>query len=122
MKYVANLFIFEKNPGAFAETNVTELTFYDGFGEHINVTFATGSNDYVATKSPYNKTQAYASELMRCMTWNDDLYSFVDDGMCAFNSIYSIIPCASCDDYTTINTTVALCRCKHLSRSAVVYQ
>lgn len=39
MKYIANPFIFESNPGAFVETNVTTVTFYDTNGDHINITF-----------------------------------------------------------------------------------
>jgi hypothetical protein len=29
MKYMASPFFFENKPGAFVETNVTELSFYD---------------------------------------------------------------------------------------------
>lgn len=45
-KYLASPFFFEKDPGAFVETNVTELTFYDSGGFHINITL-TDANDYI---------------------------------------------------------------------------
>jgi len=37
MKYLASPFFFENNPGAFVETNVTALSFYDNGGGHINI-------------------------------------------------------------------------------------
>jgi len=36
--------------------------------------------------------------------------------------VYDFLPCSICDEYNQVNTTVALCRCKHLSRFAVAYQ
>jgi hypothetical protein len=54
MKYLANPFFFEKSPGAFVETNVTELTFYDSGGNHINITL-TNENQYIIIQEPYIK-------------------------------------------------------------------
>ena len=120
MKYLASPFFFERNPGAFVETNVTALTIYDSGGYHVNVTI-TNANDYVMIMEPYNKTQAYETELIRCMSWDETNNAFLNDGSCAYSEIYSIVPCITCDQGVTLNVTVSLCRCKHLSRFAGVY-
>lgn len=70
---------------------------------------------------PYIKTQGYELELMRCMSWDETLFQFANDGTCSFNNIYSIVPCTTCDQGVKLNLSVSLCRCKHLSRFAVVY-
>lgn len=56
------------------------------------------------------------------MAWDDTTYKFVSDDTCSFNVIWAELPCISCDDGTGVNTTVSLCRCKHLSRFAIVYE
>jgi len=71
MKYLANPFFFEKNPGAFVETNVTELTFYDSGGNHINITL-TNDKEYIIIMEPFIKSQGYERELMRCMSWDNN--------------------------------------------------
>ena len=69
MKYLASPFFFEKNPGAFVETNVTELTFYDAGGGHINITL-TNAKEYIIIMEPFTKAQGYEKELLRCMSWD----------------------------------------------------
>lgn len=69
MKWVANPYLFEQAPGAFVESNVTTLTFFDGNFSHINITLNSGKS--VEIREPWNKTQAYESELLGCMYWND---------------------------------------------------
>ena len=58
MKYLASPFFFEADPGAFVETNVTELTFYDAGGFHINIT-VTNPLEYIIIMEPYTKSQGY---------------------------------------------------------------
>jgi hypothetical protein len=120
MKYLANPFFFEKNPGAFVETNVTELTFYDSGGNHINITL-TNDKEYIIIMEPYIKSQGYERELMRCMSWDGNENQFANDGSCSYNMIYSLVPCLTCEEGYQPNLTVSLCRCKHLSRFATVY-
>jgi hypothetical protein len=120
MKYLANPFFFEKNPGAFVETNVTELTFYDSGGNHINITL-TNDKEYIIIMEPYIKSQGYERELMRCMSWDGSENQFANDGSCSYNMIYSLVPCLTCEEGYQPNLTVSLCRCKHLSRFATVY-
>lgn len=55
------------------------------------------------------------------MSWNDESKAFDNDGSCSFQSIWEVVPCADCDQYNQINTTVGVCRCKHLSRFGIVY-
>lgn len=52
MKYIANPFLFETNPGAFVETNVTALTFYDTSGLHLNISLDSSTN-YIQISEPY---------------------------------------------------------------------
>ena len=119
-KYLANPFFFEGNPGAYVESNVTELTFYDGGGNHINITISN-ENDYIIISEPYIKTQNYQSELLRCMSWDESNENFLNDGSCSYNNIYEIVPCTTCQQGVVLNLSVSLCRCKHLSRFATVY-
>lgn len=71
MKYLASPFFFEKDPGAFVETNVTVLTFYDSGGSHINITL-TNDREYIIIMEPFIKAQGYEKELLRCMSWDED--------------------------------------------------
>ncbi len=120
MKYLASPFFFEKDPGAFVETNVTALTFYDTGGNHINITL-TNDREYIIITEPFIKTQGYERELLRCMSWDEENYEFANDGSCSYNMIYSLVPCLTCEEGFQPNLTVSLCRCKHLSRFATVY-
>lgn len=120
MKYLANPFFFEKEPGAFTETNVTTLTFYDTGGEHINITL-TNEKEYIIISEPFIKAQGYERELLRCMSWDEKNNEFSNDGSCSYNMIYSLVPCLTCEEGYQPNLTVSLCRCKHLSRFATVY-
>ena len=58
------------------------------------------------------------------MAWNEITHKFDNDDTCSYNMIWDIIPCpeSECDEYSQINTTVSICRCKHLTRFGVVYQ
>jgi len=55
MKYLASPFFFEKDPGAFVETNVTEVSFFDTSGGHINITL-TNPREYIIIQEPYIKS------------------------------------------------------------------
>jgi predicted ThiF/HesA family dinucleotide-utilizing enzyme len=55
------------------------------------------------------------------MYWNETTRKFIDDDSCSFSLIYDDIPCLTCAESETINTTVAMCRCVHLSRFAAAY-
>ncbi|CDW88139.1 neurohypophysial n-terminal domain containing protein [Stylonychia lemnae] len=118
LKYSANPLLFEEDPGGFVESNVTQLSFYDSSMNHINVVL----NDYVLIKEPYRKTQGYENELMRCMSWNETKYKFESDDSCSVQLIKDNIPCYSCEEEAPLNAQISLCRCKHLSTFAVVYQ
>jgi hypothetical protein len=67
------------------------------------------------------KTQSYEKELLRCMSWDETNNMFTNDGTCAYNNIYSIVPCTTCETGVVLNLSVSWCRCKHLSRFATVY-
>jgi hypothetical protein len=49
---------------------VTELTFYDSGGNHINITL-TNDKEYIVIQEPFIKTQGYEGELLRCMSWDE---------------------------------------------------
>jgi hypothetical protein len=55
------------------------------------------------------------------MSWDEKNNQFSNDGSCAYNLIYSLVPCLTCEEGYQPNLTVSLCRCKHLSRFATVY-
>lgn len=120
VKWSANPFAFELDPGGYTETNVTTMSFYDANQDIIHVTLSL--SDSIEIRQPWNKTQSYNSELLGCMYWDDVNRTFVNDNSCAFSLIWDIIPCPTCDQGKEINTTVALCRCSHLSRFAVAYE
>lgn len=120
MKYLASPFFFEKDPGAFVETNVTEVSFFDTSGGHINITL-TNPREYIIIQEPYIKSQGYERELLRCMSYDQEDNQFLNDGSCSYNNIYAIVPCISCEEGFSLNVSVSICRCKHLSRFATVY-
>ena len=97
------------------------MTFYDTVGNHIKIDLLS-SSAYISIKEIYNKTQAYPDEMLRCMAWNDTSHSFINDETCSAKVISATVPCVSCDDNDPLVTIVSDCRCKHLSRFAIVYQ
>lgn len=56
------------------------------------------------------------------MAWDEVNYVYQNDGTCSYSMIWEVIPCPICDQYNQINTTVGVCRCKHLSRFGIVYE
>lgn len=121
VKNILNPFLYERNSNAFLESNITSVEFYTVAGNKIPVNLSSSST-YIDYREPYNLTQGYNAESLRCMSWNNSAYQFANDGTCTYSMIWDVIPCSTCDQWSLINTTVSICRCKHLSRFGVVFQ
>lgn len=122
MKHILHPYQFEAEPGAYLESNVTSIQFYSLDSKRLPIKLSADSPNFIQFREPFNATRGISKEWLRCMQWDPDLYKFVNDNQCGFQFLWEQIPCADCDKYNQMNTTISLCRCKEIKSSvAVVY-
>jgi hypothetical protein len=121
IKHILHPFQFEPSPGAFIESNVTTIEVYSLDSRRIPVLLNSNSPNYISFKEPYVSTRGYADEWLRCMSWDEKNYTFINDGACGFQKMWEEIPCQDCDAYNKVYASISLCRCKEIrSQLAVV--
>ena len=60
MKYIVNPFKFEKDPGAFLESNITSVEFFSLANNIIEI--ALNDKNYVDYREPFNQSYGYFEE------------------------------------------------------------
>lgn len=120
MKNIMHPFMFEAQPGAFLESNVTTVKAYSLNGSSIPLQLPPNSKNFIKYKEPYNTTSGYNDELLRCMNWNSATSSYVNNQDCTFSTIWEVLQCPACNIITQVNTTISVCRCKQLTDSMSV--
>lgn len=96
IKYIINPFMFEREPNAFLESNITSAEFYTLSNEKISV-HLMNTTTYVDFREPYNLTMGFHQESLRCMSWNEADHRFNNDGSCSYQMAWEVIPCLDCD-------------------------
>ena len=91
-----NPFKFERDTGAFLESNITTVEFYTVNNQKVPVDL-TNSNTFVDFREPFNKTRGFEDEFLRCMAWDEDKHVFKNDRSCSLSKIWEVIPCSDCD-------------------------
>ena len=78
MKHIINPFKFERNSGAFLESNITTVDFFTVGNDKIPVVLTDYT--YIDYREPFNKSMGFDSEYLRCMSWDEATQSFANDG------------------------------------------
>jgi hypothetical protein len=74
----------------------------------------------IQIREPYIKSEAFESELLKCMVWSEADNQFDNDGSCSFQLMEDMLPCDDCGG-NEIVSVVSNCKCTHMSVFSVVY-
>jgi hypothetical protein len=97
IKHILHPYMFEPTPGAFIESNVTTIEFYSLDSKRISVTLPNDSPNFIQFREPYNTTRGYGGEWLKCMSWDKDANSFINDNSCGYQFLWEQIPCSDCN-------------------------